>query len=120
MSAFNHRLFRAVNVNTDSWVGRCSRLTHAGKCDKPVEFLAQYDYVTGQRGRVSTSDRWLCEQHAQMFANGHKLTWSELKGEVDQAKYFGRRQEAFSQIITPRTAAEFSLIVPKTQKARAA
>jgi len=96
MSAFNWRFYRALNVDPLRFCGQCGRLTAQGRCNKPVAFLVQYDYVTGAAGRISTSDRWLCEEHGKDVAIRRQ---AEDRGEVLQDLYFGRREEAFKELL---------------------
>ena len=89
MSAFGHRLFKAVNVHPSC---TCS----GGLCKAPVTFLAQYDYVTGRAGRITNADKWLCEEHGRAFAARHN---AKVRGQVDHSKFYGDRQQAFQQLL---------------------
>jgi len=44
-----------------------------GKNHGPVAYIAEYDYVTGRAGRVTTARRMLCEAHAIEFCRRHGM-----------------------------------------------
>lgn len=78
MSAYNHR-FKALEQreqfrNTNRDVHICSRCrTTTSRPRQPAVILACYDYVTGKSGRVTTSEVYVCREHAESYARKHKL-----------------------------------------------
>lgn len=72
MSAFNHRVYALAG---DSY--QRQRGFHCGYCrgsDKPLAmYQVQYDYVTGQGGRITDSKRDVCFKHAQRFAEKYGI-----------------------------------------------
>lgn len=80
MASFGHKVTpleqhqRAGVFRNPIW-SRCN----AGKrrpnpgCQKPVQYVCEYAYVTGRAGRVSTNEKGRCREHAQHFANRHQI-----------------------------------------------
>jgi hypothetical protein len=77
---WGHKVFKAT-PHTD-WQNRCTM--HAigsreGKCNQPTGYVTRYHYVTGQAGRTSSSDRWVCKVHAERFAGKYKCAILETE-----------------------------------------
>lgn len=49
------------------------RTCRAGKCSEPSRWRTRYFYVTGRWGRTGTWTKFVCDTHAQQFAERHKL-----------------------------------------------
>lgn len=82
MSSFGHKIVSATQCDRDHYNN--PRQGSAGvtwpaigcggpKCGKPIAYVASYRYVTGRAGRVSTSEKFLCEDHGRKFAAKNNL-----------------------------------------------
>jgi len=72
--SWDHSIIRIdPKILPDWWRTTCS----APKCRNPIEFRAEYRYITGRRGRISYTRRWYCRTHASRFCQKHKLTLPE-------------------------------------------
>lgn len=74
--SWNHRIARMPfdEEQTYARLGwTCAGRANGSRCPERATWTASYDYVTGKRGRVSSSDRHLCDGHAQRFAAQHDL-----------------------------------------------
>lgn len=52
-----------------NYEAKCS----VGRCEHLAVYLAGFNYVTGQKGRVSQQCRQLCEEHGQGFAKKYNV-----------------------------------------------
>lgn len=70
--SFGHIVFRVEPVA--DWQSKCQHVKAKRlRCLQPTGFVTRYSYVTGRAGRVSTSDHWVCEEHARHFAFAHNV-----------------------------------------------
>lgn len=86
---WGHQVFKATPRS--DWENRCSMNAGgkigAGKCNQPTGYVTRYRYITGAKGRTSSSDRWVCEAHARKFA-------AKYKCEILEAEPAGRSTDA--------------------------
>jgi len=65
-NSWGHVVFKATP--TCSWQRQCST------CKAETGYVTRYLYITGRAGRTSSSDRWVCLDHATKFAAKHGLS----------------------------------------------
>lgn len=76
-SSFDHAVWRLTPAELSElceWDRKC-RMPGRTKasCHRPTVAKTRYRYVTGRSGRVTTSDRYVCEDHAESFAEKRKV-----------------------------------------------
>ena len=57
------------DVRHQIWIRACS----ATGCNGPREFIVEWDYVTGSRGRASSQTRLYCFEHARRWCDRHGI-----------------------------------------------
>jgi hypothetical protein len=70
-NSFHHNV-QAISKEQRAYYTR-QQFTCSMRCPKPVEFFAQYSYVTGRAGRVSSARRAVCAEHAAGFAERYQI-----------------------------------------------